>query len=145
MVERGVEPDRLYSKIYQRNPPELPHEMAALLARLEYYSDGRLAVLAADPEGGPFDGNSDLLLDVLRSVDGIEVVLFLRVAGDGRIKLSARSKGDFDVNALAREFGGGGHVKASGATLEGPMEQARGRLVEAALAHIERHFGSAAR
>ena len=139
MVSRGVSPDRLFNAIYQRNTPCLPHELAGLLARLEYFADGRLAILASDPDAGPFDGNSDLLLDILRSVDGVEVVLFLRVASDGRIKLSARSKGTFDVNALARVFGGGGHMKASGATLEGPMASAREALLAAALEHLERH------
>lgn len=143
MVTRGVQPDLLFSAIYQRNEPALPHELGQLLANLEYFADGRLALLASDPKGGPFDGNSDLLLDILRSVDRVEVVLFLRIASDGRIKLSARSKGSFDVNALAREFGGGGHVKASGATLDGPMEAARSALLEAALVHIERHFAPA--
>lgn len=141
LIARGVEPARLYEAIYQRNEPALPRDLARLLARLEYHADGRLALLATAPGEEPFDGDSDLLLDILRSVDGVEVVLFLREARDGRARLSARSKGTFDVNALAREFGGGGHVKASGATLDGPIDLARERLLERGLAHVEAHFG----
>jgi len=46
---------------------------------------------------------------------------------------SARSKTDFDVNQLARRFGGGGHVKASGATIPGALADVRARVVAAAL------------
>jgi len=67
-------------------------------------------------------------------VKDVEVVLFLRAREDGQVKLSARSKTSYDVNALARRFGGGGHVKAAGATIPGPLEEVRARLVEAAVA-----------
>ena len=73
------------------------------------------------------------MLDILRSVEKVEVVLLLRETNTGGIKLSARSKGEFDVHALARRFGGGGHKKASGATIAGSLEDARRRLVAAAL------------
>jgi phosphoesterase RecJ-like protein len=52
----------------------------------------------------------------------------------GGVKLSARSKSAFDVHALAKLFGGGGHKKASGATIPGQtLTQVRARIVTAAL------------
>jgi phosphoesterase RecJ-like protein len=93
--------------------------LARALARLEYHAQGRLAVvglpLARERDADLIE--TDDLLDLLRSVRTVEVVLFLREQKDGTVKLSARSKTDFDVNRLARRFGGGGHAKASGATL----------------------------
>jgi phosphoesterase RecJ-like protein len=133
MVAGGVEPDRLYASIFQRNAAALPGDIGALLANFEYAGNGTIALVVADPAHGPFESNTDVLHDILRSVEQIEIVLFLRQTSDGRIKLSARSKNDWNVNALARRFGGGGHVKASGATLEGPMAVAKVALLEAAL------------
>ena len=133
MIAGGVEPDRLYALIFQRNDAALPGDIGALLDNFEYAGNGTIAMVVADPAHGPFESNTDVLHDILRSVEQIEIVLFLRQTSDGRIKLSARSKNDWNVNALARRFGGGGHVKASGATLEGPMEVARKALLEAAL------------
>jgi len=72
-------------------------------------------------------------------VETVEVVLFLRESSTGTVTLSARSKTDYDVNALARQFGGGGHHKASGATIEGSLEEVRERLVRAAEAGFERN------
>jgi phosphoesterase RecJ-like protein len=65
------------------------------------------------------------------------VVLYLREVEPGVCKLSARSKTDFDVNRLARLFGGGGHVKAAGATLPGSLAEVRARVLAAASAQLE--------
>lgn len=140
LVEQGVEPSELFSAIFQRHPAELPHALGGLLRRLEYYADQRLAVLTTATPDDQLNGGSDMLLDILRAVDTVEVVLFLRHTKDGKFKLSARSKRDFDVNALARRFGGGGHIKASGATLDGPFEAAHSALVKAALDELARQL-----
>ena len=144
LVAHGVRPDELFGAIYQRNAPALPHELGSQLRRLEYFAGGRLALLVTDPEDETIDGGSDMLLDILRSVETVEVVLFLKHTSEGRIKLSARSKRNFNVNTLARRFGGGGHVKASGASLDGPMEAARSAMLAAALEEIESQLGAGA-
>lgn len=134
LVARGVDPDQLYRAIYQRKRRSHPAETAKVLETAEYYQDGRLVVVSMPREGDraapALDG--DDVLDLLRSVGTVEVVLSLRELESGEVKLSARSKTDFDVNALAREFGGGGHRKASGATIEGDIEDVKTRLVAAA-------------
>lgn len=40
--------------------------------------------------------------------------------GQGRWAYSLRSRGDFDVSAIAAKFGGGGHKAAAGFTVDGP-------------------------
>jgi phosphoesterase RecJ-like protein len=136
LVEHGVQPAALFGSIYQRNDPSQPLAIARVLQRLEYFDGNRVAIVDL-PEARENEAelsDSDEVLDILRAVRGVEVVLFLRETSDGKCKLSARSKGTRDVNALARRFGGGGHAKASGATLPGPLAAARKSLVEAALA-----------
>jgi phosphoesterase RecJ-like protein len=136
LVGRGVEPAKLFSAIYQRLPASEPRALGRLLERLTYHEGERLALveLAADDEVARQLKDSDGLLDVLRAVESVEAVLFLRELDDGRCKLSARSKSWYDVHALAKGFGGGGHVRAAGATLEGPLERAREGLLAAARA-----------
>jgi bifunctional oligoribonuclease and PAP phosphatase NrnA len=50
--------------------------------------------------------------------------------------VSLRSAGTTDVNAVARQFGGGGHVKASGALLSERLETARPRVLAAVRAAL---------
>ncbi len=131
----GVDPSKLFNSIYQRQAREFPLGMSRALALVEYHAQGRLALLALpQAEAGQAELlETDDLLDLLRSVRAVEVVLFLREQKDGQVKLSARSKTEFDVNALARRFGGGGHAKASGATLRTSLAASREALLEAAL------------
>ena len=77
--------------------------------------------------------STDEVLDILRAVASVEVVLFLRELDDGTCKLSARAKSDYPVNELAARFGGGGHRKTAGATLPGPLDEAKARVVAALL------------
>lgn len=139
LVAHGVNPAQMYSSIYQRNSSEQPLGVARALSRLRYEAKGRIAIvdlpLAKSGEADLADG--DDVLDLVRAVARVEVVLFVRETSDGKVKLSARSKTDFDVNRLARGFGGGGHAKASGATMVGPLDDACRRLVEAAVAQLD--------
>ncbi len=133
LIARGVDSSALYNSIYQRHRSAHPIETSKLLASTEYHVDGKLAIICAPREGGAaVSPDSDDALDILRSVAQVEVVLFLRELDGGAVKLSARSKNDYDVNALARRFGGGGHRKASGATIEGSLSEVREQLLAAA-------------
>ena len=60
------------------------------------------------------------------------MAIFFRDLGHGKVKASFRSTGEVDVNAFARQFGGGGHAKASGALIGGSMDEVRDRVIEAA-------------
>lgn len=135
MAALGVQPSVVYAALHQRQPLGHPPALARAIERLEYFADGRLAVV--DIPLGPTDSgalDTDEVLDILRAVEKVEVVLLLREVPTGGVKVSARSKGDFDVNALLRRFGGGGHKKASGATIPGAsLADFRARLVAAAL------------
>ncbi len=135
MTALGVVPNVIYSALHQRQPLGHPPALARAIERLEYFADGRLAVV--DIPIGPGDAgalDTDEVLDILRAVEKVEVVLLLREVATGGVKLSARSKGDFDVHALARQFGGGGHKKAAGATIAGAsLADVRARLVAAAI------------
>jgi phosphoesterase RecJ-like protein len=142
MLGLGVEPARMFDQLYQQRSQHHPAYLGRLLARAEYLADGRLVVVD-QPLSESVDPNlvdSDELLDILRSVGSVEVVLFLREIQSGSCKLSARSKSAYDVNALARSFGGGGHKKASGATIPGTLADVRARVLAAAL----EGFGAAA-
>jgi len=140
LVASGVEPAQVFGSIYQRNTRSQPLGVARALSRLEYASNGRIGVIdlprAAAGESELPDG--DDVLDIVRAVGRVQVVLFLRELENETVKLSARSKGEFDVNQLARGFGGGGHAKASGATIPGALADVRERVVAAAVAQLER-------
>ncbi len=72
----------------------------------------------------------DGIVPQLRLTDGVEVAVFSYETASGDIKFSLRSIDSFDVNKVASAFGGGGHVRASGCTLKGTLEDTMPRVLE---------------
>ena len=144
LVENGVVPNDLFIRLYQQHPPGHPKAVAGVLERLEYHCEDRLAVVDHPLvlHGGPDLEDSDPVLDMLRAVGQVEAVIYVREVEGGKCKLSARSKTDFDVNVLARKFGGGGHAKAAGAMIDGSLAEVKRLLTEAATELLEEHFAT---
>lgn len=72
----------------------------------------------------------DGLVNYPRNVEGVEVGLLFKEKSPGVIKVSLRSAGKVDVAKIAQIIGGGGHVRASGCTIFGTMEDAVARMVQ---------------
>ncbi len=71
-------------------------------------------------------------VDLIRDMEGTSVALSFRETESDGIKVSLRSKGDFNVSVFAAQFGGGGHVKAAGITLRDmSLSDARLRVLSA--------------
>ncbi len=68
-------------------------------------------------------------IDTIREVGGTEVALFLYPV-NGKYKISLRSNYIIDVNAIAKEFGGGGHTRAAGGDTNDTPEVAIGKILK---------------
>ncbi len=60
-------------------------------------------------------------VDLPRTIRGVEISILYAELPDGRFKLSLRSKGNVNVERVARAFGGGGHINAAGCRMEGEL------------------------
>ena len=68
---------------------------------------------------GLTDEHLDTLVDIPRSLEGVQVAVAIRQPSDAPVfRISMRSNGHVDVAAVCARFGGGGHVKAAGCTLD---------------------------
>jgi bifunctional oligoribonuclease and PAP phosphatase NrnA len=141
LIRMGASPDRLHRKVYGSFPLRAFRLRARALETLEVSAGGRVAWMTV-----PLDAYRELectpsdlegMVDFPREVEGVEVGLLFRELDDGNVKVSLRSNGPVDVNALARALGGGGHVRAAGALVSGPLEEARDRVLAEALAAVE--------
>ncbi|UOF89395.1 bifunctional oligoribonuclease/PAP phosphatase NrnA [Fodinisporobacter ferrooxydans] len=71
------------------------------------------------------------LVDFARNIEGVEVGVAFRESGDGRIKVSLRSKYYVDVSEIAVEFSGGGHARAAGCMVEGSLKEVMEKVLTA--------------
>ena len=137
----GVEVSQLYDRLFRRQHADSLEYLATALARCRRDKDGRFALATLDrtmiDRAGRIGFDTDQLLDSMRSIEGTEVAALFKERMDGTVKLSLRAAGDVDVYAIATKLGGGGHRKASGATLIMPMDQAVTRVEELVRVAIE--------
>ena len=142
LLAAGVDPEAMYRRIYASVPIGRLHLLRDALATLEVdpeYGIAWISVEAGAPEAhGLSSEDLDGIAEHPRSVAGTRLALFFRDLGHGKVKVSFRSAGAVDVNAFAREFGGGGHAKASGALIAGSLEEVRHDVVAAARRFLEK-------
>jgi len=128
VIARGVEPEEMYERVYGSSPLRKYRLLRYALATLEHDPEDGISwmIIPREPyeELGASAEDLEGIVDIPRSIEGTEVGLLFRLTTSGEVKISFRSNGHVDVNALARTFKGGGHVKASGAIVPGPMESA---------------------
>jgi phosphoesterase RecJ-like protein len=86
--------------------------------------------------GVPFV-DTDVIIDLIRAVQEVEVVIIFREIGHRKTKLSFRSKHTVDVAKLASDFGGGGHVRAAGASMNEPIDTAIGNVISGVREYLE--------
>jgi len=80
---------------------------------------------------GAAQSDSEGLVDYPRSIRGVDAVAVLRSLGEGRVKVSLRSRGDgVDVERMARRRGGGGHRAAAGFEAAGDLPALRREIAE---------------
>jgi len=132
LVAAGARPELVSQSLYEQRAPDALHWLGEALARVEVSEDGRMGWLALPADTVPERiVESEELVNYPRSVASVRVACLLREL-NGTVKVSLRGKGDVDVQQIAAQFGGGGHVNAAGCTLPGPLPEAT-RLVLAAM------------
>ena len=135
LIARGANAEDLCRRVYGEQPLSRLRLLGRALATLEVDAESGVAWMRVpdDAEGrAPTAEDVEGVVDYPRSAAGVEVGLLFRRTASGGTKISFRANGSVDVNALARSFGGGGHVKASGALVERPPDEAIPMVVEAA-------------
>lgn len=117
----------LVQALYEDNAREYLSLMGTALGRMAYVPEADLIwtyVTQADfTAAGVRAQETEDLIDVVRTARDVDVAAVLKQMKDGRFKVSARSRGDHDLSAVAAAFGGGGHRLAAGYTsAHGPAE-----------------------
>ena len=122
LIEAGVDVDEIYRRLYERVPIEKAKLVARAIENIERFDENRLALTYISRDDYAATGASDLLtegiIDHVRALEGTIVAGVIRDKTDGgrtARKVSLRSSdGAVDVSVIAREQGGGGHMRAAG-------------------------------
>lgn len=134
LLEIGVQPQRIASLVYDSNTPARLKLLSRLLGKMEVllpYRTSLLYLTAEDYRDIPFSkGDTEGFVNYGLSLRDVELSIFAYPWED-KVKMSFRSKTDFDVNRLAREhFDGGGHRNAAGALSHLGLEETLRKIKE---------------
>lgn len=140
LLERGVRPEQIYEQVYANAPEGRVRLLAEALDTLVVEPENGLAWITVPPGAmgrhGATADDLDGIAEFARSIRGVHMAALFRLLASGRVKVSFRSMGRVDVAAFAREFGGGGHARAAGASVPGPLDAAQHIVLTAARAHL---------
>jgi phosphoesterase RecJ-like protein len=141
LIEKGVDTDRIYQMLYQSERVERVALQTRAMDSLELLADARLAVMAIGREDFSQTraavSDTENVINVPLQIRSVEIsVLFTETPKPGPIRISLRSKGQFNCATFAEKFGGGGHARAAGLKIGATLPVAREQVVNAILGEI---------
>jgi bifunctional oligoribonuclease and PAP phosphatase NrnA len=140
-LEAGVDPVAVARNVYDSNNMGRLKLFGAVLSAMQIDQTGRVAIVYLDHEmareaGGTYE-DTEGLINLPLTVKEIQAVVFFKQAEQDEYRVSMRSKGEIDIGAVAKEFGGGGHKNAAGCTVTGPIDALQKTFVEKLLRAID--------
>ena len=135
MVEAGAKPAELYERLMQTEQPAKLALVARALQSVQWAAQNKVAIMSLTQQDfaqvGAVLSQTEGIVNWALDVATVEVAALLTEMPDGKIRGSLRSKHTIDVNAIAKAFNGGGHAKAAGLRLDGPMAAAQEKIIAA--------------
>lgn len=129
LIERGADPEKISSNTLDNNTLTRYRLLSLVLERIELIENDKVAILYLKRDElkkyGFDKGDTEGFVNYGLGLKGVGLsVFFTEDLYEDFIKISFRSKGDIDVNQLARKyFNGGGHINAAGGKYVKSMEE----------------------
>jgi len=128
LLNYGIHPEEIYSKIYTRKSYSTLKLLGSTLTTLKLTGRGKIAY--QEITRGMYEKNKngqpdEETINYPLTIPGVEISVLFRETKEGKniIKVGFRSRNKVDVHKIAEHFGGGGHYNASGCILEGNLKQ----------------------
>jgi len=135
LITTGIDIGELSQKIFESTTYTKLKLTQKAIEKLELSEDGRLAVLLISrvdlQSVGASDEDCDGIVNIGRSIEGVEVSIVIREKDTGGVRVNLRSKTYVDVSEIAAAFGGGGHKRAAGCTVDGDLQEVKDKIAAA--------------
>lgn len=133
LLEYGVVPNRVATHIFDTMTPAKITVIKHALNSLEISDDGRMAWITLTSEqmkgAGAKEEDAGGVINYARNMKGVEVGLLFKQLDENAVKVSIRSDETIDASKIAQQLGGGGHARAAGCTVEGPLPQVQEKVI----------------
>ena len=141
LIEAGCHVEELNTLLFDTKPRARMEAERIARNHLEYYLDGRCALiyLTRDEirQSGVDPADLEELTSLPISIEGVKVGLTLRQQPGGSYRISVRTAKGVDACAIARRLGGGGHTRAAGCELLGDLENTKNAILAEVEAELD--------
>ncbi len=135
LVKKGADLQKIVLNVYKSQSKERSRLYIETLDKMRFYLDDKLAILTVKKETlNKYNLNEEStegMVDYPLTIDCVEVAVSLLQTKNELYRVSFRTKGKVNANAIASEFGGGGHTFASGCVVSGPYEEVIEKIIRA--------------
>ena len=133
LIETGINIEEINDALYSTYSLEKIQLYSLLLGKVQRSQDGTIAWVAVTRNdlkqtGGTYE-DTEGFIDFLKYIKEVQFSFFMSEM-NGNVRVSFRSKGNYDVAKVAAQFGGGGHKKAAGCTIAGTLEDATKKILD---------------
>jgi len=135
LIDCGVKP-HLISEELESKPLSSIVNLSKILETLDLFYDGKIATITVTAETMADNESTEGFINYPRIIEGVEVAIMFKATDNATCRVSMRSK-RLDVSKLALSFGGGGHAKAAGCTLNGSLAEVKAKVVAAAIKELQ--------
>lgn len=133
-VENGANPFDIYEQIYENNSLSSFALRSQILSSMEILHEGKLIAMRLTPamlmQTGASFSEGESAINLPLTVKGVIVSVLIKQNINGPVKVSMRTKGDYDVAAIAMQNGGGGHKNAAGFKSKLSIEQTHDMILK---------------
>lgn len=133
LVQGGADPSQISQALYENEPLRKIELLKLVIPTLDITENKNIASIFVDKDmfqkTGTTREDTEGMVNIPRSIKGVEVAILFRQEGDSEWKMSLRSKGNLNVAKIAESFGGGGHARAAGCSVQGNILDVKNKVI----------------
>lgn len=134
LLDLNISREKIITKLYQNRSIQKTNIFIEGIKKLEFRHNNRVGLtiitneMMENCEALPED--TDGIVEFIRDTENIEVACIIKEINPNKVKISLRSKEYLDVSKVAESYGGGGHIRAAGCTIEDNIVSAKVKILE---------------
>ena len=140
-LKAGVDSVAIYQKVYESSSLGKVKLLGTIIDQMNYELDGKLIWFLLDrkmlSEAGAIQADVDGFTDFVRKIRGVEVAMMIFEYEKDLCRINFRSSGNYVVNKIADQFGGGGHAFAAGAKVPGQLKEVLKTVLNETITQIQ--------
>jgi len=129
LMKYNIRPHKIYESLHSLCTPLDLNFMGKIIAALKFDSPRNICwAIIKKWEKKNYD-LTEVIFSIMRLLRGVEVLILFKKVDKNKVRVNFRSRSRVDVNRIAKFFGGGGHKRASGTTIEGTLEEVQRQVI----------------